>query len=146
MLDWLSCLIYLYLRWLDTVFSGSIRRHKQWFEKIATTVVLDKDKNLLRSGRCSDIGVIIATKWRYYLFYLQEYISALGTALSKSFTIAFSSNSRQCLSGLSEICKSVVDIFWDEVFMARNTVKNDNLDVWPLSVENEALLTCNFTS
>ena len=25
-------------------------------------------------------------------------------------------------------------------------LKMDNLDVWPLSVENEALLTCNFTS
>ena len=30
--------------------------------------------------------------------------------------------------------------------MVSNTVKMDNLDVWPLSVENEALLTCNFTS
>ena len=28
---------------------------------------------------CNDIGVVIATKWRYYLFYLQQYISALGT-------------------------------------------------------------------
>ena len=43
------------LRWLDTVFSGSIppkfehnlRRHKQRFGKIATTVVLDKDENFL---------------------------------------------------------------------------------------------------
>ena len=44
------------LRWLDTVFfSGPIppkfehklRRHKQSFGKIATTVVLDKDENLL---------------------------------------------------------------------------------------------------
>ena len=30
--------------------------------------------------------------------------------------------------------------------MVSNTVKMDNLDVWPLSVENEALLTCNVTS
>ena len=44
------------------------------------------------------------------------------------------------------ICKSVVEIFWDEVFIVRNTVKMDSLDVWPLSVVNEALLTCNFTS
>ena len=43
------------LRWLDTVFSWSIppnfahklRRHKQRLGKIATTVVLDKDENLL---------------------------------------------------------------------------------------------------
>ena len=46
-------------RWLDTIFHGQylpslklnkLRRHKQRFEKIATTVVLDKDENLLWSG------------------------------------------------------------------------------------------------
>ena len=41
---------------------------------------------------CNDIGIVIETKWRYYLFYLQQYISALGTVLPKSFTEAFSSN------------------------------------------------------
>ena len=30
----------------------------------------------------------------HYLFYLQQYFSALGTVLTKSFTEAFSSNSR----------------------------------------------------
>ena len=43
------------LRWLDTVFPGSIppkfehklRHHKESFGKIAITVVLDKDENLL---------------------------------------------------------------------------------------------------
>ena len=47
--------------------------------------------------RCSriqgSIGVVIATKSRYYLFYLQQCISALRTVLPKSFTGAFSSNS-----------------------------------------------------
>ena len=46
---------YWHMKYLDTVFSGSItakfehklRRHKQTFGKIATTVVLDKDENLL---------------------------------------------------------------------------------------------------
>ena len=50
--------IFFRLRWLDTVFQGQylpkfehkLRRHKQRFRKIATTVVLDKDENLLRSG------------------------------------------------------------------------------------------------
>ena len=28
-------------------------------------------------------------------------------------------------------------MFWDEVFMVRNTVKMDNLDVWLLSVKHE---------
>ena len=43
---------------------------------------------------CNDIGVVITTKLRHYLFYLQQYLSALGTVLPKSFTGAFSSNSR----------------------------------------------------
>ena len=42
--------------------------------------------------------------------------------------------------------KSVIEIFWDEGLIVRNSKKMENLDVWPLSVENEALLTCNFTS
>ena len=33
---------------------------------------------------CNDTGVVIATKWRCYLFYLQQFISALGTVLPKS--------------------------------------------------------------
>ena len=38
-------------------------------------------------------------------------------------------------------------IFWGEkVFMVRNAVKNGQLDVRLLPVENEGLLTCNFTS
>ena len=44
-----------FLRWLDTVFlrpippkfEHKLRRHKQSFGKIAPTVVLDKDENLL---------------------------------------------------------------------------------------------------
>ena len=42
----------------------------------------------------NDIGVVIETKWRYFLFYLQQYFSAVGTVLPKSFTGAFSANSR----------------------------------------------------
>ena len=71
-------------------FEHKLRRHKQIFGKMATTVVLDKNDICYNQG-CNDIGVVIATKWRYYLFYLQQYISALGTVLSKSFTRAFSS-------------------------------------------------------
>ena len=39
-------------------FSGSIPAH---LEKIATTVVLDKDENCRDQG-CNDIGVVIAAK------------------------------------------------------------------------------------
>ena len=34
-------------------------------------------------------------------------------------------------------------IFWDEVFMVRDVVKMDNVDVWPLAVENDMLLKYN---
>ena len=87
------------LRWLDTVFQGQykfehkLRRQKQRFGKISTTVVLDKDKNLLWPRlqwhwSCDSNEM----SRRYYLFNLQQYFSALGTVL-KSFTVAFSSNS-----------------------------------------------------
>ena len=64
----------------------------------------------------------------------------------KSFSGAFSSNSRLDVREVKTDCKSVAEMFWDKVFIVRNTVKKENLNVWPLSVENEALLTCNFTS
>ena len=83
---------------------------------------------------CNDIGVVIATKWHYYLFYLQQYISALGPVLPKSFKRAFSSNSDWCSSSLSEICKSVIEIFWDVVFMVRNTCTVKNEKSWCLAV------------
>ena len=75
-----------------------------------------------------DIGVVIATKRRHYLFYLQLYFSALGTFLSKSFTGPFSSCffSNDCYDlcplSLSKICESVSEIFWNGDFMVRNTI------------------------
>ena len=62
-----------------------------------------------------------------------QYFLALGTVLPKSFTGALSSNSRlDVRKSLSEICKSVIEIFWDEVFIVRNTVKKiDDLDIRP---------------
>ena len=35
---------------ISPTFQHKLRRHKKRFGKIATTVVLDKDENLLRSG------------------------------------------------------------------------------------------------
>ena len=80
-------------------FSGSIPPkfehklpcQKQRFGKIATIILLDRSNY---DQGYNDIAVIIATKWCYYLFYLQQYFLALGTVLPKSFTGAFSSNSR----------------------------------------------------
>ena len=49
---------------------------------------------MIRVQGYNDFGVVIATKWRHYPRYLQPYFSVLGTVPSKSFTGAFSFNSR----------------------------------------------------
>ena len=41
---------YSYSGPIPTKFEHKLRRHKQGFGKIAITVVLDEDENLLRSG------------------------------------------------------------------------------------------------
>ena len=90
------------LRWLVTVFRGQylpslsinfLRRHKQRFGEIATTVVLDKDEHLLwlglqwhRSCRSNEMTPLPIL--------LQQYFLALGSVLPKPFTGALSSNSR----------------------------------------------------
>ena len=69
--------------------------------------------------------------------------------LTKSFTGAFFSDAvASMFVKFKQNLKSVVEIFWNEVFIIRNTLRKGKLylDVWPLSVHNEALLTCNFTS
>ena len=50
---------------------------------------------------CNDIGVVIAMKWRYYLFYLQQYISALGSVLPKSFSFMARIERNYCFSYLT---------------------------------------------
>ena len=62
-------------------FEDKLRRQKQSFGKIATAVVLDEDENLLWSGL-----------QRHRSCHSNE-VTALGTVLRKSFTVAFSSNS-----------------------------------------------------
>ena len=126
-------------------FEHKLRRPKQRFVKLATTVVLDKDENLLWSGlqrhrSCHSNEMTLLPILLGAVF--------LGTGNCPSF---FQNRSRELFTpikwSLIEICKSlIIEIFWDEVFMVFNTVKMDSLDVWPLSVENEALLTCNFIS
>ena len=69
-------------------FEHKLRRHKQMFEKIATTVVLDKNENLLWSG--------LQRHWSCHsngMTSLPILLTALGTVLPKSFVEAFSSNS-----------------------------------------------------
>ena len=69
-------------------FEHKLRRHRQMFEKIATTVVLDKNENLLSSG--------LQRRWSCHsngMTPLPILLTALGTVLPKSFVEAFSSNS-----------------------------------------------------
>ena len=68
----LKVALYSFSGSIPPKFEHKLRRHKQRFGKIAATVASDDQG-------CSDIGVVIATKWRYYLFYLQQYFSALGS-------------------------------------------------------------------
>ena len=63
------------------------------------------------------------------LLHLQQNFS-LGTVLPQSFRRALSSTS--CLDFhevKTELYKSVIKIFWDEVVIVRNAVKKENLDV-----------------
>ena len=85
-------------------FEHKLRRHKQRFGKIATTVVSDKDENLLwsrlqwhRSCHSNEMTLLPILLAAVYL--------GTGNCSSK-------------------ICMSVIEIFWDEVFVVRNTVKN----------------------
>ena len=116
-----------WFRWRDRLsFSGSIppkfehklRRHYQRFGKITTTDVLDKYENLLwtglqrhRSCQSKEMGAIT------YLLAV-VYFSAGETVLPKSFTGTFSS-----VASSMFVILSVIEIFWGEVFMIRNTVK-----------------------
>ena len=52
---------YSFSRSIPAKFEHKLRRRKQTFVEIATTVVLDKDDICSDQG-CNDIGVVIATK------------------------------------------------------------------------------------
>ena len=62
---------------------------------------------------CNDIGVVIATKGRLYRELFQNSSRKLFSPIAASIFVS-----------LSEICKSVIEIFWDEDFMVINTVKH----------------------
>ena len=72
-------------------FELKLRRHKKKLENLPPQLYQIKIKICHDQG-CNDIGVVKATKSRHYLFYFQQYFSALGTVLTKSLTGAFFSN------------------------------------------------------
>ena len=102
---------YSFSRPIRPKFEHKLRRHKQSFGKIATTVVLDKDENLLWSGL-----------QRHRSCHSNE-MTLLPISLAAVY-LGTEKCSPRCSWSLSEICKSVIEIFWDEVFMIRNTVKS----------------------
>ena len=65
----------------------------------------------------------------------------------KSFSGAFSSNSRLDVREVkTESVRALSRYFGMKFLLLEIRQKKENLDVLTLSVENEALLTCNFTS
>ena len=89
-------------------FEHKLRRHKQRFGKI---VIATKNCN---SNEMTLLPILLAAV-------------ILGTG-NCSFKIVYGSLFLQkpprCSWSLSGICKNVIEIFWDEVFIVRNTVKN----------------------
>ena len=140
-----------HFRWLEGVFSGTLpprsvhklRCHKQRFEQwppqlykqrwnfFMISVAMTSEPH---SNEMTSLPILLAT------VFLDT-----GKGFLKSFTGAFSSNS--CLNFLEVWAKSMTglrDVFginlWSEIQQIL-----DNLDVRPFSLENEALLKCNFT-
>ena len=74
-------------------FEHKLHRHKQRFRKIATTVISDKDENLLWS-RLQRHRSCHSNEMRLLPILLAAVFLGTGTVLPKSFTGAFSSNSR----------------------------------------------------
>ena len=115
---------YSFSRSIPPKFERKLRRHKQRFGKIDTTVVLDKDKNLLWSGlqwhrsfhsnEMTPLPILLAA-----------WFLSTGNCSSKIvYWNFFLQQPPRCSWSLSEICKSDIEIFWAQVFMVRNTVKN----------------------
>ena len=109
---------------IPPTFERKLRRHKQRFGKIYITGVLDKDENLLWSGlqwhrSChSNEMTLLPTL-------LAAWFLGTGNCSSKIvYWNFFLQQPPRCSWSLSEICKSVIEIFWEQAFMVRNTVKN----------------------
>ena len=111
------------VRWLDTVFQGQyLPSLSIKFGKIATTVVLDKDKNLLWSGlqwhRSYHTKEMVLLAILHAVVFLGN-----GNCSSKIVQRSFFLQWLRCSWSFREICKSVIEIFWDKVFIVRNTIK-----------------------
>ena len=85
---------------------------------------------------CHDIRIVMCSNIsRHWELFLQ-----------KSFTGAFFSNSRLDVREVKTESVRTLSGYLGWNLYRYKYGKKENLDVWPLSVENVALLTCNFTS
>ena len=83
-------------------------------EKRLPQIYLTKTKIYYEQSRV-DIGVVTTTKWRHDLFYLQSYFSAL---------VFFKKCSRSfCSPNICLNVEGVFEVFWDDILIARDTVK-----------------------
>ena len=105
---------------IPPTFERKLRRHKQRFGKIDTTVVLDKDENLLSSGLQWHQSYH-SNEMRPLPILLAAWFLGTGNCSSKIvYWNFFLQQPPRCSWSLSEICKSVIKIFWEQVFMVRN--------------------------
>ena len=120
---WIKVARYSFSGPIPPKFEHKLRRHKRSFGNIATTVVLDEDENLLWSGlqrhrsfhsnEMTLLAILLAAVY-------------LGTRNCSSKIIResfFLQKQPRRSWSLSEICKSVIEIFWDKGFVVRNMVK-----------------------
>ena len=99
-------------RWLDTVFEDDnlLWSGLQWHRSC-------------HSNEMTLLPILLAT---VYL--------GTGTCSSKIVHESFFLQYDWCSSSLSEICKSVIEIFWDVVFMVSNTCTVTKEKSWCLAV------------
>ena len=105
-------------------FEHTLRRSKQRFGKVATTVVLDKDENLSWSGLQRHRSCHSNEMTLLPVLFAEVYLGT-GNCSTKIVHGSVFLHKRPRFSwSLSEICKSVIRIFWGELFIVRNTVKS----------------------
>ena len=98
----------------SVLFCFIIRRLKVARYSFSGLIPPKFDHKLRRRKERFGFGVVIAIQWHLYLFYLQQHFLTLETVLSNSFTgrSFFPQKPPRCSWCLSEICKSVIQIFW----------------------------------
>ena len=110
---------YSFSRSTPPKFKHKLRRYKQRFGKIATTVVLLKDENLSWSGLQWHRSCHSNEMTPFLILVAAVFPPVLGTGNCSSKIVHGS-----FFLQYPPRCKSVIEIFWDKVFMVRNTVKN----------------------